>query len=137
MGGQAVKAIPDTNLLVRMAIRDDPVQERKATAALSKADSIAISLPTLCEFCWVLSRGYRKTAAQVAVAVRALTAVKGVQADLPAVEAGLVFLDEGGDFADGVIAYEGRRLGGETFITFDRQAATLTKRQGNLATLLS
>ncbi len=32
-------------------------------------------------------------------------------------------VDAGGDFADGVIAYEGRWLGGETFVSFDRKAA--------------
>jgi hypothetical protein len=36
----------------------------------------------------------------------------------PAVEAGLSRLDAGGDFADGIIAYEGDWLGGEEFVVF-------------------
>lgn len=45
-------------------------------------------------------------------------------------------LDAGGDFADGVIAFEGRQMGGETFVTFDRRAAKLLEAGGNPITLL-
>ena len=50
---------------------------------------------------------------------RALLAVANVQVNRPAVEAGLSMLEANGDFADGVIAYEGHWLGGETFVSFD------------------
>ncbi len=46
-------------------------------------------------------------------------------------------LEAGGDFADGVIAYEGQRLGGETLLTFDRKAAALMIASGRAVTLLS
>ena len=46
------------------------------------------------------------------------------------VEAGLAMLDAGGDFADGVIAYEGRWLGAETFVSFDRKAVEMLAAQG-------
>ncbi len=39
----------------------------------------------------------------------------------PAVEAGLSVLGTGGDFADGVIAYEGRWLGAEELVSFDKK----------------
>jgi predicted nucleic-acid-binding protein len=55
----------------------------------------------------------------------------------PAVEAGLAVLDMGGDFADGVIAYEGHWLGAEEFVSFDKQAVTLLKSQGKRARLLA
>jgi predicted nucleic-acid-binding protein len=38
-----------------------------------------------------------------------------------------------GDFADGVIAYEGAWLGGETFVSFDKKAVALLKAQGQTA----
>ncbi|MGC9217681.1 hypothetical protein [Acidithiobacillus sp.] len=60
-----------------------------------------------------------------------------VSANRPAVEAGLALLDLGGDFADGVIAYEGSWLGGETFVSFDRKAVKLIEAQGESARLLS
>jgi predicted nucleic-acid-binding protein len=45
-------------------------------------------------------------------------------------------LDAGGDFADGAIAYEGRWLGGETFVSFDRKAVEMLKAQGVAARVL-
>ena len=43
----------------------------------------------------------------------------------------------GGDFADGLIAYEGRWLGGETFVSFDEKAVSLIVRQGQQTKLLA
>jgi predicted nucleic-acid-binding protein len=45
-------------------------------------------------------------------------------------------LEAGGDFADGVIAYEGHWLGGETFVSFDKKAVALLKKQAQSARLL-
>jgi len=52
------------------------------------------------------------------------------------VDAGLAVLNEGGDFADGLIAYEGNWLGGDTFVSFDKRAVSLIARQGQQAKLL-
>jgi len=46
-------------------------------------------------------------------------------------------LEAGGDFADGVIAFEGRRLGGDVFISFDRRAVAMITAGGGKARLLS
>jgi predicted nucleic-acid-binding protein len=54
----------------------------------------------------------------------------------PAVATGLARLEAGGDFADGIIAYEGSWLGGETFISFDKEAVKLTQASGTSARLL-
>jgi predicted nucleic-acid-binding protein len=45
-------------------------------------------------------------------------------------------LDAGGDFADGVIAYEGKWLGGETFVSFDKKAVGLLSAHGQSARVL-
>lgn len=45
-------------------------------------------------------------------------------------------LAAGGDFADGVIAFEGRRLGGEVFASFDCEAVELVAAQGGDTRLL-
>jgi predicted nucleic-acid-binding protein len=66
----------------------------------------------------------------VANAIRVLLAAKNVEMNRPAVEAGLSMLKAGGDFADGVIAYEGNWLGGETFVSFDKKAVALLTEQG-------
>jgi predicted nucleic-acid-binding protein len=43
----------------------------------------------------------------------------------------------GGDFADGLIAYEGEWLGAETFVSFDSRAVALLSKQGYRAKLLA
>ena len=45
-------------------------------------------------------------------------------------------MQSGADFADGVIAYEGHWLGGETFVSFDKKAVAAVEKQGQKAKLL-
>ena len=131
-----MKVAVDTNVLVRAAVRDDPAQARVAAKVLIDAELIAVALPCLCEFVWVLLRIYDFQPADAATAIRALLAAPNVQVNRPAVEAGLSVLEAGGDFADGVIAYEGNWLGGETFVSFDKKAVALLTAQGQSARLL-
>lgn len=131
-----MKVAVDTNVLVRAVVQDDPAQARLAAKVLTDAELIAVALPCLCELVWVLRRVYNLASRDVAAAVRALTAVAKVQVNRPSVEAGLLMLEAGGDFADGVIAYEGKWLGGETFVSFDKQAVALLAAQGQSARLL-
>jgi predicted nucleic-acid-binding protein len=85
---------------------------------------------------WPRPAVYNFQAEDVAAAVRAPMAAANVQVNRPAVEAGLALLEANGDFADGVIAYEGTWLGGETFVSFDRQAVALLTAHGQPARLL-
>jgi len=126
----------DTNVLVRAVVGDDPLQASAAAKVLADAELIAVALPCLCEFVWVLLRVYDFHPADTATAIRALLAVANVEVNRPAVEAGLAVLEAGGDFADGVIAYEGNWLGGETFVSFDKKAVALLQAQGQSALLL-
>lgn len=126
-----MKATVDTNVLVRAVMRDDAAQGAAAAQLLSEAELIAVPLPCLCEFVWVLRRAYGIQTAEIAAAIRALMASSNVEANRPAVEAGLAVFAAGGDFADGVIAFEGSWLGGETFVSFDRQAVALLAAQGH------
>ena len=131
-----MKIAVDTNVLIRAVVRDDPAQAKVATRVLVQAELIAVALPCLCEFAWVLRQVYGFTAADVAIAIRALLAVANVEVNRPAVEAGLSVLEAGGDFADGAIAYEGSWLGGETFVSFDKKAVALLTAAGQSARLL-
>jgi len=126
----------DTNVLVRAVVQDDPAQASRAAQTLTDAERIAVALPCLCEFVWVLLRVYGFQPADAAAAIRALLATANVELNRSAVEAGLSVLDAGGNFADGVIAYEGRWLGGETFVTFDKAAAAVLAAQGHRTRLL-
>jgi predicted nucleic-acid-binding protein len=125
-----MKIAVDTNVLVRAVVGDDPKQAGAAAKILNNAELIAVALPCLCEFVWVLRKVYGFQSADAAAAIRALLATENVQANRPAAEAGLAVLDAGGDFADGVIAYEGSWLGGQTFVSFDKKAVSILTKQG-------
>lgn len=127
----------DTNLLVRAIVADEPKQARIAQSTLGKADLVAITPTALCELVWVLSRGYKISSRDISAAIRGLLASATVATDRPAIEAGLAILDAGGDFADGIIAFEGAGLGGESFVSFDKDAVERLKKQGQSAMLLA
>ena len=69
--------------------------------------------------------------------MRALLDAGNVEVNRPAVEAGMTVMNAGGEFTDGVMAYEGRWMGGETFVSFDRQAFPVAAVLGNKAKLLA
>lgn len=126
----------DTNILVRAIVRDDTKQASAAAKILKTASLIAVSVPCLCEFVWVLRRVYSFDGESISAAIRALLDTRNVMMNRPAVEAGLALLEAGGDFADGAMAYEGTWLGGESFISFDKQAVELLAEQGVATQLL-
>ena len=124
-----MKITVDTNVLSRAVVRDDEIQAAAADRILKSAELIAVTLPCLCEFVWVLRRLYEIDRGDIAAAIRALADTANVTLNRPAVEAGLAVLNAGGDFADGLIAYEGNWLGAETFVSFDKKAVTLLAKQ--------
>jgi predicted nucleic-acid-binding protein len=130
-----VKIGVDTNVLLRFVVGDDETQQRYAAETLKTATFIAVSVQSLCEFAWVLDRTYRVDRAAVGEAIRRILNMRNVVTDRAAIEAGLAVLSAGGDFADGVIAFEGRWLGGETFVSFDKKAVKLLNAQGIAARL--
>jgi predicted nucleic-acid-binding protein len=131
-----MKITADANVLARAILQDDPAQSRTARKLLKDASLIAVSLPSLCELTWILRQGARLSKEDVARSIQALLNTENVTMDRPAVEAGLALLETGGDFADGIIAHEGKWLGGETFVSFDKKAVTLLLKQGGSARLL-
>lgn len=131
-----MKVTLDTNVLVRLATQDDPKQASAAFKVLQAASLIAVPTTALCEMVWVLMRGYRYSPEQVTHAIRTLLQVSQVVCHTPAVLAGLALLQSGGDFADGVIAFEGELLGAKEFVTFDQAVAKLLKTQKRKVRLL-
>lgn len=132
-----MKIVVDTNILLRDAIHDDPLQAQIAARVLQGAELVAIPVSVLCEFVWVLRQGYKIPVFEIAGAIRKLLNSSSVATNRPAVEAGLGLLEAGGDFADGAIAYEGQWLGAEEFVSFDKKAVSLLNRHGKKARLLS
>ena len=127
----------DTNILVRAVVRDHQKQARTASKILKEADLIAVPLPCLCEFVWVLRRVYNFGQQDISAALEALLNASNIAVNRPAVDAGMAVLNDGGDFADGLIAYEGNWLGGDTFVSFDKRAVLLIAKQGQQAKLLT
>ena len=131
-----MKITADTHLLVRALTEDHAAQSKAAQQILNRAEMVALTIPTLCELVWVL-RSYKIRPNDISDTIRKLLDAANIVADRQAAEAGLAQLDAGGDFADGVIAYEGNWLGAETFVSFDRPAIKLMKARGLSARLLS
>jgi predicted nucleic-acid-binding protein len=131
-----VKVAVDTNVLVRAAVRDDKEQTEAAMRVMARAELVAIAVSCLCEFAWVLRSVYGYRASIIARAIRLLLAAENVETDRQVAEAGLAMLDAGGDFADGVIAYEGKWLGAETFVSFDKKAVEMLTSSGVSARVL-
>ncbi|WP_152046755.1 type II toxin-antitoxin system VapC family toxin [Aureimonas psammosilenae] len=131
-----MKIVADTNVLLRAFLPDEG-QQKAALEALASAETVAVSVHSLCEFAWVLGRSYGAKKKQVATSIRMLLDTGNVVVDRPIVDAGLAVLDAGGDFADGVIAFDGRWLGADTFVSFDRKAVRLLEQQGVAARLLA
>lgn len=120
----------DTNLLVRIIVRDDHGQAEKALHLLSDAEVVFIPPTCLCELVWVLGSTYQLTRDELASSVRAVIDRENVSIDVPTTAAGLRVLEAGGDFADGAIAAAGAAMGSEIFVSFDRKAIARIAKMG-------
>lgn len=119
----------DTNVLVRAIVADDPNQAAAAQRILLSASLVAVSPIALCELYWVLSRAYKVSDEDIETAIRGLVSAANVRTDTLAVDAGLMLMNNGGDFADGVLWHMGAALGGKTFVSFDKKATDILKAQ--------
>lgn len=126
----------DTNVLVRFIVRDDLTQAATAFSSLAESEEVIVTLSCLCELAWVLRSVYKLSRREIAAAIRVMLETENFQLNREAVEFGLSLLEAGGDFADGLIAFEGEVLGGETFVSFDKKAVGLLAAQGVRTRLL-
>lgn len=120
----------DTNVLVRYFAQDDPRQSWKATEVLeglTESDKGFVSLVTLVETFWVLTRVYGLTTTEVARAIERM-----LQADTLAVQneqevfAAVIALRTGrAGFADALIGALSAWAGCLSTLTFDKKAARL------------
>ncbi len=113
----------DTNILVRLFVADDPHQVDAACRVLSGATTIAIPIVALCEAVWVMRVAYKLPPREIADYLDVFLADERVRYDRTLATLGIALLRDGGDFADAIIATDGRRLGADRLITFDRDAA--------------
>jgi predicted nucleic-acid-binding protein len=132
-----MKIIADTNVLLRFVVGDDSEQYKLALDTMEKAEAVAVTNHALCEMAWVLRTRYGVSRPAIAATIQRLLDTRNILLDSAAVNAGLATLEASADFADGVIAFEGAWLGGETFVSFDKKAVAVIAKQGQKAKLLA
>ncbi|WP_299167941.1 PIN domain-containing protein [uncultured Arthrobacter sp.] len=119
----------DTNVLVRYLIKDHPEQSTAASAlfgSFSPKSPGYLSATVLVETFWVLKRVYKVSYAEIADVLLNLASSEEVVVEhSDVVRQAARKAAEGYDFADALIALNGRERGCDYTATFDTQAATL------------
>ena len=118
----------DTNLLIRLAMQDDPVQCAKVDlflASLSRQDVGFVSLVTLIESVWVLEKRYGLPKLDVIRFVQELLAAPELrlERDSAVSEALQRFNSSVADFADCLIERVSHHAGCTHTVTFDIAAS--------------
>ncbi|MDR0285536.1 MAG: type II toxin-antitoxin system VapC family toxin [Propionibacteriaceae bacterium] len=117
----------DTNVLVRVMVRDDAHQARLADArllSLTTANPGYVTHIVLVELWWVLTRSYGYTPAEALIPLNRLTetATIVIQDRDRVVTALDAVRDQGADFADALIVSVSAANGCRTVETFDKAA---------------
>lgn len=122
----------DTNVLVRLLVRDDETQyaaaQRLVDQAAAAEEPVLIMLGTLLETEWVLRSRYKLDKPTIAVAFTALLESADVEFEHPpTVEEALYVWAQHpeADFADCLLTARAAHLGRSRFLTFDAGAARL------------
>jgi predicted nucleic-acid-binding protein len=120
----------DTNVLLRLLIKDDPEQAATVRALLlsrSEEDRFFVNRIVLCELAWTLGRAYGFQRAQVAHAIdQILKSNDFAIEDYDAVGFALyIYRTSRADFRDCLLGVTNGFLGCERTATFDRKAAEL------------
>lgn len=121
----------DTNVLVRLATRDDAVQFSKAEKLVRDRFSVSspawISVIVVVEYTWVLTRLYQYSRREIANTLKALIETDCFRVeDQNLVRAAVrLYSETKADFSDCLILVRNQENGSDITHTFDRQAAKL------------
>jgi predicted nucleic-acid-binding protein len=121
----------DTNVLVRLATRDDAAQFRKAEKLVRDTFSASspawISLIVVVEYTWVLTKLYQYSRKEIASTLTALIETDCFRVeDQNLVRSAIgLYSETKADLSDCLILVRNREKGCEITHTFDRQAAKL------------
>jgi len=117
-----VRALLDTNILVRHLTGDPPGQARKATTLLGGQDELVLSDLVMAEIVYVLESFYERPRDEMADAARALLALPSVASDhellMRAIE---LYERERLDFADAYVCATAEITGIGVVASFDRR----------------
>jgi predicted nucleic-acid-binding protein len=122
----------DTNVLVRYFTQDDPIQAKKATEIiehrLTKDAPGFVSLVTMVETVWVLSRVYDLPNHEIAAAIEGMlqSNTLKIQNEQEVFTAMIALKSGRGSFADSLVVALGIWAGCRTTLTFDSKAGRLS-----------
>ena len=118
----------DTNVVLRLLVRDDPAQTAEA-AALVRDNDLLVTTTVLLEAEWVLRSRYGTSRRLILAGLRRLVDLDRLTVDQPAAAHAALDLFEGGmDFADALHLAQGSAA--TEFATFDRKLARRATRLG-------
>jgi predicted nucleic acid-binding protein len=125
-----VRALLDTNILVRHLTGDPPRQARPATALLAGDDVLVLADLVLAELVYVLESYYQRPRDEIANAARSLLALPSVASDhellLRPIE---LYEAERLDFADAYLCAAAEISGVSIVASFDRRIDRVTSIQ--------
>ena len=128
-----MNVVIDTNILLRFILGDDEPQYEATLRLFNEAEKIIIPTVVLCETFWVLRSRYKIDRQDIAERINAMAESEKIVVADEEVGAGLDLLEAGGDFADGVAAYIGRKMSpgaAAVFASFDKTALRLLSQRG-------
>jgi predicted nucleic-acid-binding protein len=117
----------DTNVLVRLFVRDDPAMAERAERAIRQRCSPSapgfINHVALCEFAWVLERAYDYRREHIAALFDALCGATDFQVQEVRIVSQAIrhFRNGGANFADCLIGAINRAASCDATLTFDRE----------------
>ncbi|GHT96831.1 DNA-binding protein [Betaproteobacteria bacterium] len=130
-----MKVVIDTNIIIRMLINPQNEADREqryiAENLLQRFDEVIIPTHVFCEVTWILDR-HKYKPNQVCHVFKAFLESDKFVCKEEEIEAGMLMLEQGGDFADGVNEYTGRVMtrGLSVFASFDKKAVKLLSERG-------
>lgn len=117
----------DTNIVVRLIVRDDEAQSQRARRLLER-EQVLLLTTVILESEWVLRSIYRHTKTEIIGAFRSLFGLPGVSLEQPdRVKAALELAESGCELSD---AMHVAGLGDAVFATFDLDLIRRAKRSG-------
>ncbi len=119
--------IVDTNVMLRYLLHDDRKQSPIATQYLTNNQlTFFISSQMLCEVIWFLRYSLKVQKSELVLMLEQIIATPHFICDT-GVDMGLQFLKQGGDFADGIIAYNVQKFDNACLLSFDKKAQKIAK----------
>ncbi|WP_230659187.1 PIN domain-containing protein [Psychrobacter sp. I-STPA10] len=121
--------IIDTNVLLRFILNDDAKQHAKVKKYfISNELFLYLPIMTVCETIWVIKDKMKIPRQSVIQILTALVEQDNILIATEAFDYGMNFLKSGGDFADGVIAYQAHCHDNATLLTFDKKSQKIAKQ---------